>query len=197
MALTRAFLKSLGITEAEVIDSIIGEHVNVKNEIQARLSDAEKKSDELQAKYDKEVKELEALKTAENPLQSKLEKAEKDLADYKAEVESKETSNQKITAYKELLKASGIDEKRFNAIIKVTDLSGFDVKDGKFDKADDITKNINETWGDFKVSTQTQGANVETPPDVSVTSFTPEAIKGMSADEINKNWGAIKTSLKK
>ena len=45
-------------------------------------------------------------------------------------------------------------------------------------------------------TTQTQGANTATPPNNNtVTRYTTDEIKKMSAAEINKNWDAVKASL--
>lgn len=48
--------------------------------------------------------------------------------------------------------------------MKVTDLSGIELEDGKIKNAEDVRKSIKEEWADFVVTTNQRGADQKNPP---------------------------------
>lgn len=159
MALTRKFLKGLGLTE-EQIDSIIEGHDDtvsgLKGQIEALKADAEKLKDVQ--------KELDSLKAGKD-WKAEHDKVKKELDDYRAEVAGKETAAKVKAAYKKLLSEESIDDKRHDAIIRATDLSGVKMdKDGNLEGADALRAGIRESWSDFKVTAEKRGANPASPP---------------------------------
>ena len=66
--------------------------------------------------------------------------------------------------YRELLRGAGVDEKRIGAILRVTDLDGMTVRDGRLEEEERLTADIRREWADFIGVTKTRGALVETPP---------------------------------
>ena len=168
MALTRKFLATMGI-DGDKIDEIITAHTETVNGLKEERDNYKidavnykKQADEL-----KEVKkELDELKGGENPYEEKYKTLKKDFDDFKNDVEKKEVLRNKKTAYKKLLKEIKIDEKRFDSILKVTDLTEYKLNDkGEFENADEIKKSIENEWSDFIVNVSTRGVNTETPPD--------------------------------
>lgn len=160
MALTRAMLKGMGLTE-EQISAIIDEHTNVtgglKDQIKQYKEDAEKLPD-IQ-------KELDNLKTGNDDWKDKYEKEHKAFDDYKRTISDKETLNKVQTAYRKLLIDANVDEQRVDSIIKVTDFSNMKLDDnGNLVDADTLTKNIKEDWKGFLVTVRTDPAKVQTPP---------------------------------
>lgn len=202
MALTRKMLKAMELDEDKVsqiidahqatIDEIAGERDKFKADAEKykaeadRLGSVEKDLVKAQAKVE------EAEKTAE-----KLKNLQDEFNTYKADVDAKATKAQKEKAYRGLLAEAGISDKRFDAIIKVTDLSGVELdNDGKVKDSKTIVEGIKSEWADFIQTTGTKGASTSTPPagDPSKV-YSRDDIKHMSVDEINKNWDAIKGSL--
>lgn len=168
MALTRKFLATMGI-DGDKIDEIITAHTETVNGLKEERDNYKieavnykKQADEL-----KEVKkELDELKGGENPYEEKYKTLKKDFDEFKNDVEKKEVLRNKKTAYKKLLKEIKIDEKRYDSILKVTDLTEYKLNDkGEFENADEIKKSIENEWSDFIVNVSTRGANTETPPD--------------------------------
>ena len=168
MALTRKFLATMGI-DGDKIDEIITAHTETVNGLKEERDNYKidavnykKQADEL-----KDVKkELDELKGGENPYEEKYKTLKKDFDDFKNDVEKKEVLRNKKTAYKKLLKEIKIDEKRFDSILKVTDLTEYKLNDkGEFENADEIKKSIENEWSDFIVNVSTRGVNTETPPD--------------------------------
>lgn len=172
MALTKAKVKEILSTAgvevekmAEAVDAIIDGHVTsieaLREERNNFKVDAEK--------YAETAKELDELKKSvakneKDPYKVKYEAMKEEFEKYKADVDKKETTRNKETAYKELLKEAGISEKRISSILKVTDLEEMKIKDGKFEDADNLMKSIKEEWADFIQTESTQGADTKKPP---------------------------------
>ena len=160
MALTRKSLKAMGLTD-EQVDSIIEMHTDtvdgLKNDISKYKADAEKlpgvqkELDDLKAKGDDGYKE-------------KYEKEHKAFEDFKTEQSNKEARAAKEKAYRDLLIAAGISEKRVDSVLKVSDIDNVELEDGKIKGADELTKTIKTEWADFIISTETRGANTHNPP---------------------------------
>ena len=157
MALTRKFLKALGIEE-DKIEEIIEAHSEtvtaLKEERDVYKIDAEK------------VQEMqERLNQAESEdYKDKFDALEKEFKDYKAEISEKEILANKTRLYKELLVSVGIPEKRHEAICRVTNLGDLSLAaDGKLNKEEEIVEQIKTEWADFVTDTKEQGVDTPTP----------------------------------
>ena len=160
MALTRKFLKALGI-EDEKIDQIIEEHTTITDRMNGEISKYKADADKLPDVQ----KELDDLKAAgDGGYKEKYEKEHKAFEDFKNEQSAKESKAAKEKAYRELLISAGVSEKRVDSVLKVSDLSKIELEDGKVKGADELTKTIKTEWADFIVNTQTKGADVHNPP---------------------------------
>lgn len=158
MALTRKALKAMGLTE-EQVDSIIEAHTEtvdgLKNQITTYKADAEKLQ-EVQ-------RELDDLKNGDD-WKSKYD-AEKAAHDKtKSEHTAKEVAAKKNTLYRTLLKDAGVDEKRIDSVLKLTDFTAIDLDGEKLKDADALTTKIKDEWKDFIAVEGTKGANVDNPP---------------------------------
>lgn len=163
MAFTRKMLKAMGI-EDEKIDQIIDAHSETVDALKAdrdaykedaaKLAAVQKELDELKAKGDDGYKaKYEAEKAAHDKL--------------KSEITAKETKKAKTDAYRELLKATGIDEKRIEVVLRASapTIDGIELDaDGKIKEADKYSEDIKTEWGDFVVTQSTKGTNTTTPP---------------------------------
>lgn len=111
MALTRKFLKAMGLTD-EQVDSVIEAHTETVNGLTKYKTDAEK----LPAVQ----KELEDLKAAgDGGYKKKYEDEHTAFEQYKADQTKKATRAAKETAYRALLKAAGVADKYIDKVIKV------------------------------------------------------------------------------
>ena len=162
MAFTRKMLKAMGIEE-EKIDQIIDAHVEVVSSLKDERDEYKDKAE----KFDDVEKELKTLK-ADNEGDSwkeKYDKLQADFDSYKEKQEEEKTRQATVNAYKEILKKTGVSEKRIDSILKITDLSEISLnKDGSLKNAYKIAENIKEEWSDFIVTEGTKGADVENPP---------------------------------
>ena len=167
MALTRKFLKAMGIEE-EKIEQIIeahGETVDaLKEERDNYKADAEKLAD-VQKKLTKAEETLAKKGDGETVLKEDFDKLKDEYDKYKAGIDAEKLHTAKETAFRELLKAAGVSEKRIASVLKVTDIDGVEIdKDGKIKDAEKHTEDVKKEWADFIETTTTHGANTANPP---------------------------------
>lgn len=160
MALTRKLLKGMGLTE-EQMDTIIEAHTETVDGIKSDLARYKADAEKLPG-VQEELKTLKA--KGDDGWKDKHDKVKKEFDDYKKVQLQKETKSAKESAYRELLKSAGISEKRIDSVLKVTDLSGIELEDGKIKNAEDVRKSIKEEWADFVVTTNQRGADQKNPP---------------------------------
>lgn len=178
IALTRKFLNALGI-ESEKQDEIIDQHTVTLNEIKSERdtlkadlakykADAEKLSS-TEEKLSEVQKELDELKRSDEKdgYKEKYDALKNEFDQYKKDIESKAATEKKTSVFKKYLKDAKIPEKRFDAIIK---LSEDEINKIEFDEegnekdSESIKKSIEENWSDYIVTSGKEGANTATPP---------------------------------
>lgn len=164
MAITRKMLKAMGIEE-EKIEQIIEAHTETVEGLKEKAeenAEAVKNLAKVQKELDDAKKDIEAMK--KDSFKVKYDAIKEEFEEYKNGIEKKETRNAKEKAYRELLKEAGINEKRIEAVLKVSDVDGVELEDGKIKDAAKLTENIKNEWADFIVKTETKGADPATPP---------------------------------
>ena len=155
MALTRKMLTAMGLTE-EQVESIIEAHTETANAVSRYRADAEKLADVQ--------RELDELKNAGSGYKKRYEDEHAAFEAYKADTEAKATAAEKAKLYRAALKAAGVDEKRFDAVMRLVDLSKVSVKDGKLTDEQAVIEDIKRDWGDYIPTIQTHGTRVDNPP---------------------------------
>ena len=160
MALTRKLLRSMGI-EDEKIEQILEAHAEtvdaLKEQRDQYKADAEKLP-EVQRQLD-ELREA-----GDDGYEAKYNAEHKAFEDYKAQVAAEKIAAEKTALYRQLLVKNGVDEKRLDAILRVTDMSKMTVKDGKLEGEEDLSKSIKSEWEGFISGKKTKGAEVDNPP---------------------------------
>lgn len=167
MSLTRRFLTALGI-ENDKIEEIITAHTEVTSSLKEerdkykaeaeKLPEVQKELDDLKANTPDNSEELEKLKADYAKLQKESE-------DFKNAIEAKEARTKKETAFKELLKKTGVSEKRLDTIVKVSDIDGLELdENGAIKDSDKMVESIKNEWSDFIVSVDVGGAKPANPP---------------------------------
>ena len=164
-SLTRKYLASIGIDE-DKIELVIEKY----NEVLTEIKDERDRYKEDAEKLPEIQKQLDQYKEAEKSGQKdtykvKYEGLKEDFEKFKKEVEAKETTAKKESAYTKLLKDAGVSEKRISAILKVSDLDSIELdEEGNAKDADKLKEAIKTEWSDFIQSTKVEGANVAHPP---------------------------------
>ena len=166
MALTRRFLKALGI-EDEKVDQIIEAHSEtvdaLKEERDGYKADAEKLP-EVQGQLEAAKKKLP--KDGEETVpKADYDKLKAGFEQYKNDISAKETHAAKEKAFREILKEAGVSEKRIDAIVRVSDIDSVELADdGKAKEAAKLTEKVKEDWSDFIETVMTKGVKTPTPP---------------------------------
>lgn len=160
MALTRKMLKAMGI-EDEKIDQIIEEHTESTDALKQQRDEYKAKA-EAKATASTEPKPKDP--EPSDGYKAKYDAEKKAFEDYKANIAAEKAETDKRAKYRELIVKAGVDSKRVDSVLKVSDLSEIKVKDGAIEGADDLVKSIKEDWADFIPTTQKVGANAPNPP---------------------------------
>lgn len=159
--------KILGDAHTEEIENqLVALHLGVvdplKDDLAKYKADAEKVTD-IQ-------KELEGYKNGKD-WQKEYNDLKKSFDDFKADVAGKEALAVTDKAFRRALTKAKIPEKFHDRILKMTDLSAYEMEGEEFKDADAVGKQIDSEWGEYKTSTQTQGDKPETPPKDTPTPF--------------------------
>lgn len=160
MALTRKMLKAMGI-EDEKIDQIIEEHTESTDALKQQRDEYKAKA-EAKATASTEPKPKDP--EPGDGYKAKYDAEKKAFEDYKANIAAEKAEADKRAKYRELIVKAGVDSKRVDSVLKVSDLSKIKVKDGAIEGADDLVESIKEDWADFIPTTQKVGANAPNPP---------------------------------
>lgn len=165
MALTRKFLKALGL-EDDKIEQIIEEHTTIADRMNAEIEKYKADAEVLprvQRELEKAQADLEAGK--KDSWKVKYEAVKEEFEGYKSEQTKKETRAAKEAAYRTLLKQAGVSEKRLESVLKVSDVDSVELDEkGTIKDADKLTESIKSEWADFIGTTSIQGAQTATPP---------------------------------
>lgn len=165
MALTRKFLKALGL-EDDKIEQIIEEHTTIADRMNAEIEKYKADAEALprvQRELEKAQADLEAGK--KDSWKVKYEAVKEEFEGYKSEQTKKEARSAKEKAYRELLKQAGVSEKRLDAVLRVSDVDSVELDEkGTIKGADKLTEGIKSEWADFIGTTSIQGAQTATPP---------------------------------
>lgn len=160
MALTRKFLSAMGI-DADKVDEIITAHTEVTDALKEERDKYKKDAEELpkvQAQLD------DALKKGDDAYKEKYEKEHKAFEDYKKEQDAEALQRKKKSAYKEILKEAGIQDKRIDAVLKVSGdvINKIELDDdGKVKGADELTKAAAKEWPEFIAKEETRGTDTQ------------------------------------
>lgn len=189
----KAILKSHGIEEevastiAEKLNAEIPKEFVSKKQYQKKVSAI----DEL----NETIADLEA-KATSNGAQEELDKLKQEFETYKNNIETEKTNATKSSTLREQLKAEGFNEKMIKLLEKNFDLETIEIEENKIKGWDDMIKPIREEYADFiPKETQTGNPPATPPANVSGKTYTTEMLKSMSAQEIAKNYDAIRQNL--
>lgn len=195
MALTRKFLKALGIEE-DKIDEIVAAHGETVNALKAEIDEAKQGASGLDAitkERDRYKADLEALQKTSGD----AAKVQAEYDAYKAQVEKDKTAAQKGAALDAVLKEAGVERESFRAQLgKGWDMDTIELEDGKVKDKAALLSRIKADYPDFIGKASTEGTPPAAPPAGGGKTYTREQLKGLSAEEINANWAAVQAALK-
>ena len=162
MAVTRSFLKGMGLTD-EQVGAIIEEHTNTVNGLKEARDTYKADAEKLTA-VQKQLDDLKA--NSGDDWKEKYNTLKKTFDDFKTESANHAKAEKIKAAYAQLLKDANVDSKRIDAILKITDMSGMTLDEsGKLVDADKLSASIKSEWSAFIQTTGVKGSSVETPPE--------------------------------
>lgn len=162
MALTRKYLKALGIEE-EKIEQIIeahGETVDaLKKERDSYKADAEKLPGVQQ--------ELDAIKAkGDDGLQQKYDDLKTEYETYKTGIENEKSYAERERAYKELCKQASVRDAQIEAVARAdrSIIESLKLEDGNVVDADSVIAEIQKNWDGFVDKQATVYHRADNPP---------------------------------
>lgn len=175
MALTktqlREILSTAGVTDDNLesaIQKIMDGHITSVNALREERDDYKSKMDLYKKDADQlpvVQKELNDLKEKGDPdWQQKFDDEHKAFEDYKSKIAAEKDKAERSNLYRKLLKDCNVEEKRIDSILKITDVDGLKIKDGKFENEDSLKESIASEWASFINVQQVHGADVDKPP---------------------------------
>lgn len=189
----KAILKRCGV-EGELVDTIADTiNAEIPKEFVSKAQYSKKVNliDELNTT----IADLEA-KTGTDEYKSKYEALEKEFNDFKTGIETEKINTAKSSTLREQLKAEGFNEKMIKLLEKNFDLETIEIEEDKIKGWEDMIKPIREEYADFiPKDTQTGNPPATPPTNVSGKTYTADMLKNMSAQEIAKNYDAIRQNL--
>lgn len=149
--------------EDKAIESIIEAHSETVTGLKA---DRDKYKEQAEKVPDLQ-RQLEEAKAAsdDGEWEQKYNEEHQAFEDFRSQVATERADAEKAQAYRGMLMAAGIDPKRIDAIMRVTDLSEVEMEDGKLKEAGKLEEAAKEEWADFVVKQFTKGSNPATPPE--------------------------------
>lgn len=162
MALTRKYLKSIGLNEDQ-IEGVIEEHTSVTNDLKETIKTLQADADKLPTVQ----KELDDLKAAgDGGYKEKYEAEAKAFKEYKRQVEAEKTAARDDADVLALCKEAGIArESSLRLIAKDFDRSKIKRgEDGKITNHDDLVSSIKTDYADFVGTPGNHGTPPTTPP---------------------------------
>lgn len=197
MALTRKFLKALGIDE-DKIDEIISAHGETVTALKDEIEQAKQASgglEEVTKERDRYKQDYEALQKTSGD----AAKVQAEFDAYKAEVAGEKLKASKDAALDAVLKKAGVERDSFRAQLrKGWNMDALELDDkGAVKDEEAMIGKIKADYADFIGHVSTNGTPPLTPPSSGGNkTYTREQLKGLSAEEINQNWSAVSAALK-
>lgn len=169
MALTRSMLKAMGI-EDEKIDQIIESHTDVTDALKKERDEFREQAAKVPI-LEKQIEDMSAIPNDSDEWKAKYEEEHQAFEAYKVQIEADKAKSEKAELYRSLLREIGIEDKRIDAILKVTDLESIEVSEGELSNRESLAEKAKDEWSEFIPQTRVDPAHVETPPNTKPDSF--------------------------
>lgn len=188
---TRAEIRNiLGDAHTEEIENaLVALHIGVVDPLKDERDKYKAEAEKVQGLQD----EIAKLKDDEG-FKAKYEKEHTDFETYKKQVADEAEMTKVKAAYRKMLIDEKINEKRVDAVIRLTDFSNMKLdKDGNLENADKLKEAIGNEWGEYKVTTQERGADVATPPKTDNGGKPISRAAELAAQYAANKYGVVKT----
>lgn len=191
MALTRSFLKAMGLND-EQVNSVIEAHTDTIDALKKERDDWKGKAETVETLTRERDEAVEKLSKAGD-----VQKVQKEFDDYKAGVEREKTNAKKSAALTAAFEQAGVKREAFRkAMLKGWDMDKVELDDtGAIKDLSALTETVKKDYADFIATGEDKPLPPNNPPGGGGQTFTKADIEKMTHDEINKNWEAISKGL--
>lgn len=179
MALTRQLLKDLQLGD-EAIEQIIAAHVST---IEA-----------LKSERDAATAELEALRATSNQSAAEVQAA---FDAYRTQVEKEKQTHKAFEWLRLSMLQAGCNEKALDLLLQSVDQADLEMDNGMLKNGPALVADLRSRYADFFAQPVRMAAPTLQPPISSGGALTRDDLSRMSADDINRNWNAVKSVLAK
>ena len=188
MALTRNFLKAMGLTD-EQVNSIIESHADTVDALKKERDDWKGKAAAVETLTRERDEAVEKLSKAGDAT-----KVQKEFDDYKAGIEREKTNAKKSAALTAAFEQAGVKRDAFRkAMLKSWDMDKVELdENGAVKDLSALTETVKKDYADFIATEQDNNLPPNNPPGGGSQKLTAADIDKMSYDEINKLWEAGK-----
>lgn len=191
MALTRSFLKAMGLND-EQVNSVIEAHTDTIDALKKERDDWKGKAETVETLTRERDEAVEKLSKAGD-----VQKVQKEFDDYKQQVEDERKYAVDTSDLLDIANAAGIRRPRWLEIA-ARDFDRSKIKRGEdnaITNRDELIEVMKSSNADFIATTDTKGVPPANPPTGGGQTFTKADIEKMSTKEVNKNWEAISKVL--
>lgn len=178
MALTRKLLKDMQLND-EIIEQIIAAHVSTVEALKAERDAASAELETLRAQ---------ARSTAE--VQAAFDA-------YRTQVESARSADKAAQLIRLSLLQAGCNEKAVDLLVQSIDPASLEIENGCLKNEEALLAGLRAKHAAFFAQPVRLAAPAIQPPIPTGGALTREDLSRMSADEINRNWNAVKGVLAK
>lgn len=194
MALTRKLLKGMGLTE-EQVDTIIEAHTDTVDGLKADVAKYKADAEKLPSVQ----QELDDLREkGDGGYKAKYEDEHSAYESYKADIAAREAKAAKENAVRAYFESKNITGVNLDIAMRGCgeEMAALELEGGKIKDTASLDALIDGAYKGLVSTVSTQGATPANPPaQTHGKHYTAADIKGMSAEEINANWDAIKASI--
>lgn len=191
MALTRSFLKAMGLND-EQVNSVIEAHTDTIDALKKERDDWKGKAETVETLTRERDEAVEKLSKAGD-----VQKVQKEFDDYKQQVEDERKYAVDTSDLLDIANAAGIRRPRWQEIA-ARDFDRSKIKRGEdnaITNRDELIEVMKSSNADFIVTSEDKPVPPNNPPAGGGQTFTKADIEKMTPDEINKNWEAISKGL--
>lgn len=191
MALTRNFLKAMGLND-EQVNSVIEAHTDTIDALKKERDDWKGKAETVETLTRERDEAVEKLSKAGD-----AQRVQKEFDDYKAGVEREKINAKKSAALTAAFEQAGVKREVFRkAMLKGWDMDNVELDDkGAIKDMDGLKAAVQKDYADFIATGEDKSVPPNNPPGGGNQILTKADIEKMTPDEINKNWEAISKGL--
>lgn len=161
MALTRKYLKSLGLTDDQ-IEGIVEEHAATVDALKEQISVYKADAEKLPG-VEKELGELKA--AGDGGYKEKYEAEQKAFADFKNGIEAEKVTGKKTAALDAVLQKVGVKRESFRKqIIKGYDIAALELDGDAIKDTDKLEAALKSDYADFVTVEEDKGTPPINPP---------------------------------